>query len=94
MQIRRFPRPTPFPTVPEGNSLTTTLDESVMTEDGRFFAAVNAASNDVAALRLRMTGRAGRQGLLEEKTTGPKKAAALEKAKICLPQTVLLFIVR
>ena len=41
--------PAPFPKVPAGNS-TTTQDELVMTEDGRFLLAVNAGSDEVSVL--------------------------------------------
>lgn len=43
--------PAPFPPVPAGNS-TTTQDELVMTEDGRFLLAVNAGSNEISVLEV------------------------------------------
>lgn len=47
--------PAPFPPVPAGNS-TTTQDELVMTEDGRFLLAVNAGSDEISVLAVTDNG--------------------------------------
>jgi 6-phosphogluconolactonase len=47
--------PAPFPALPAGNS-TTTQDELVMTENGRFLLAVNAGSDEISVLAVTESG--------------------------------------